>query len=62
MRIEKREVIYLSEREMNMWSNFSTLLENIEREVNSPSILDSIGEIIGHMSDLYCVIECDEID
>ena len=62
MRIEKREVIYFSEREMNMWHNFSTLLENIEREVNSPSILDSIGEIIGHMGNLYCVIECDEID
>jgi hypothetical protein len=62
MRIEKREVVYLSTKEMDMWSNFSTLLENIEKEVNSPSILDSIGEIIGHMSNLYCVIECDEID
>lgn len=62
MRVEKREVIYFSEKEMNMWHNFSQLLEGIERESESPSILDSIGEIIGHMSNLYCVIECDEID
>ena len=53
MRIEKKEVIFLSQNEADTWTKFSQILEGIERESESPYILDIISEIVGHMSDLW---------
>lgn len=53
MRIEKREVIYLSQKEADIWTKFSQILEGIRRETESPDIYNTICEIIGHMSDLW---------
>ena len=53
MRIEKREAIFLSQNEADTWTKFSQILEWIERESESPYILDIISEIVGHMSDLW---------
>lgn len=53
MRIEKREAIFLSQNEADTWTKFSQILEGIERESESPYILDIISEIVGHMSDLW---------
>lgn len=57
MRIEKKEAIFLSEAEAATWSKFSLILEAIERESNDSDVLDTIGEIMGHMSDLWEKIE-----
>ena len=57
MRIEKREVIFLSQKEADIWAKFSQILEGIEKESENPYILDIISEIIGHMSDLWEEIE-----
>lgn len=57
MRIEKREAIFLSQNEADTWTKFSQILEGIERESESPYILDIISEIIGHMSNLWEEIE-----
>lgn len=32
MRIEKREVIFLSQKEADIWTKFSQILEGIEKE------------------------------
>ena len=57
MRIEKREVIFLSQNETDTWTKFSQILEGIERESNDPYVIYHICEIIGHMSDLWEEIE-----
>lgn len=57
MRIVKREVIFLSEKEADTWTKFSQILEGIEKESESPYILDIISEIVGHMSDLWKEVE-----
>ena len=57
MRIEKREVIFLSQNEADTWTKFSQILEGIERESENPYVLDIIGEIIVNMSDLWKEIE-----
>lgn len=57
MRVEKREVIFLSQKEADTWTKFSQILEGIERETESPLILDLISEITGHMSDLWEEVE-----
>ena len=57
MRIEKKEAIFLSEAEATTWSKFSLILEAIERESNDSDVLDTVGEIMGHMSDLWEKIE-----
>ena len=53
MRIEKKEVIFLSQNEADTWTKFSQILEGIERESENPYILDLISEIVSHMSDLW---------
>lgn len=53
MRIEKQEVIFLSQEEANIWAKFSKILEELERGSENPDTLEHIGEIIGHMSDLW---------
>lgn len=57
MRIEKREVIFLSQKEADIWTKFSQILEGIEKESENPYILDIISEIVGHMSDLWKEVE-----
>ena len=57
MRIEKREMIYLSQKEADIWTKFSQILEGIEKESENPYILDIISEIVGHMSDLWEEVE-----
>ena len=57
MRIEKREMIYLSQKEADTWTKFTQILEGIERESENPYILDIISEIIGHMADLWEEVE-----
>lgn len=57
MRIKKREVIFLSQKEADIWTKFSQILEGIERESENPYILDIISEIIGHMADLWEEVE-----
>lgn len=57
MRIEKREAIFLSQNEADIWTKFNQILEGIERESENPYVLDTIGEIIGHMSDLWEEVE-----
>lgn len=57
MRIEKREMIFLSQNESDTWTKFSQILEGIERESENPYILDLINKIIGNMSDLWEEVE-----
>lgn len=57
MRIEKREMIFLSQKEADTWTKFSQILEGIERESENPYILDLISEITGNMSDLWEEVE-----
>lgn len=57
MRIEKREMIFLSQKEADIWTKFSQILEGIEKESENPYILDIISEIVGHMSDLWEEVE-----
>lgn len=57
MRIEKREVIFLSQKEADTWTKFSQILEGIEKESENPYILDIISKIIGHMADLWEEVE-----
>lgn len=57
MRIEKREVIFLSQKEADIWTKFSQILEGIEKESENPYILDIISEIVGYMSDLWEEVE-----
>ena len=60
MRIEKREMIFLSQKEADTWADFQQILEGIERNSNNQNVLYHIGEIIGHMSDLW--EEIDDVD
>lgn len=57
MRIEKREAIFLSQKEADIWTKFSQILEGIEKESENLYILDIISEIVGHMSDLWEEVE-----
>ena len=57
MRIVKCERIFLSQNESDTWTKFEQILEGIERESDSPYILDIISEITGHMSSLWEEIE-----
>ena len=57
MKIEQREMIFLSQKEADIWAKFSQILEGIEKESENPYILDIISEIIGLMSDLWEEIE-----
>lgn len=57
MRIKKREEIFLSQEEADTWTKFNQILEEMEREIENPDILDIIGEIISHMTDLWEEVE-----
>ena len=55
--MKKREVIFLSQKEADIWTKFSQILKGIEKESENPYILDIISEIVGHMSDLWEEVE-----
>lgn len=57
MRIEKREVIFLSQKEAETWTGFQQILEGIERNSNNQNVLYHVGEIMSHMLDLWEEIE-----
>ena len=57
MRIEKREVIFLSQEERDTLDIFDKILEEIEEKSNDPYIISIIGEITGHLSDLWELVE-----
>ncbi len=57
MRIEKREMIFLSQEERDTWDVFDKILEGIEGETNDPYIIDTICEITDHLSDLWELVE-----
>lgn len=57
MRVEKTEVIFLSQEEADIWTKFSKILEEIERESEDKYILNLISEITGNLPDLWELVE-----
>lgn len=57
MKIIKSEKIYFSQKEADTWTEFSQILEELEKESESPYILDIIDDIIGRMSVLWEEVE-----
>lgn len=57
MRIEKKETIFLSQKEANIWTEFSQILEEIKRESEDPYIIDHIDKITFYISDLSEEVE-----
>lgn len=57
MRIEKREMIFLSQKETDTWTEFQEILEGLERNSNNQNVLYHVSEILGHMLDLWEEIE-----
>ena len=57
MRIEKKEVIYLSQKEADIWSDFDKILEGLERESECPDTIILINNIQSYLSDLWGEIE-----
>ena len=57
MKIIKSEKIYLSQKEADTWTEFSQILEELEKESENPYILDIIDDIIGRMSVLWEEVE-----
>ena len=43
-------MIVLSQKEVDVWTEFSQIVEGIERESNDPDTIYHISEIIEHMS------------
>ena len=57
MRIEKKEVICLSQKEADIWSDFDKILEGLERECECPNTIILINNIQSYLSDLWGEIE-----
>ena len=57
MRIEKREMIFLSQNEADTWTKFSQILEGIERESENPDIKDLVLETKSCLCALWDEIE-----
>ena len=57
MRIEKREMIFLSQNEADTWTKFSQILEGIERESENPDIKDLVLETKSCLNALWDGIE-----
>lgn len=57
MRIEKREIIFLSQEERDTLDVFDKILEEIEEKSNDPYIISIISEITEHLSDLWELVE-----
>ena len=60
MRIEKREVIFLSQNESTIIEKFQQVMEGIHRGASDPNIEESIDEILGHLNDLWKEMEVDD--
>ena len=60
MRIEKREVIFLSQNESTIIEKFQQVMEGIHRGTSNPNIEESIDEILGHLNDLWEEMEVDD--
>lgn len=57
MRIEKREMIFLSQNEADTWTKFSQILEGIERKSENPDIKDLVLETKSCLNALWDGIE-----
>lgn len=53
MRVEKREIIFLSQEEINIWTKFSLILEEIKKESGDEHILKLVDETLDNISDLW---------
>lgn len=60
MRIEKREVIFLSQNESTIIEKFQQVMGGIHRGTSDPNIEESIDEILGHLNDLWEEMEVDD--
>lgn len=57
MRIVKTEKIFLSQNEMNTWSNFYTILKGMERECENPNTVNLVQKIQVYLNDLWEEVE-----
>lgn len=57
MRIVKSEKIYLSQNESVTWTEFSQILEGLQRECECPDTIDLIDKIQSYLCDLWEEIE-----
>lgn len=57
MRIEKREEIFLSQKEADTWTKFSQILEALEKESENPDIKDLVLETKSCLNALWDGIE-----
>lgn len=57
MRIEKREMIFLSQNEADTWTKFTQILEGIERGSENPDIKDLVLETKNCLNALWDGIE-----
>ena len=57
MRIEKREVIFLSQKETDTWTKFTQILEALERGSENPDIKELVLETKSCLSALWDGIE-----
>ena len=57
MRIKKREMIYLSQKEADIWNDFDKILEGLERECEYPNTIILINNIQSYLSDLWEEVE-----
>lgn len=57
MRIVKTEKIFLSQNEMNTWSNFYTILEGMERGCENPNTVNLVQKIQVYLNDLWEEVE-----
>lgn len=57
MRIEKKEMIFLSQNEADTWTKFSQILEGIEKESENPDIKDLVLETKSCLNALWDGIE-----
>ena len=57
MRIEKREMIYLSQKEEDIWIKFTQILEEFEKESENPDIKDLVLETKSCLNALWDGIE-----
>lgn len=57
MRVEKREVIFISQKEADTWNDFDQFLEEIKRKSESPDIKDLVLEIQSCLGALWDGIE-----
>lgn len=57
MRIEKREMIYLSQKETDTWTKFTQILEALEKGSENPDIKDLVLETKSCLNALWDGIE-----